>query len=78
MSIVGVTNVVVQRNPAALSDPFELEVSFECLEDLQEDLEWKLVYVGDPEDKTKDQVLYKFNQCFPETRLNLRVVVGRS
>lgn len=57
MSVVGVTNVVVRRNPAALTEPFELEVSFECLEELQEDLEWRLVYVGDAEDKSKDQEL---------------------
>lgn len=56
MSIVYVTNVAVGRNPCAMTDPFELEVSFECLESLQEDLEWKLVYVGSAEDKSKDQV----------------------
>lgn len=55
MSIV-VTNVVVGRNPAGLMEPLELEISFDCLDPLQEDLEWKLVYVGSAEDKTKDQV----------------------
>lgn len=57
MSIVYVTNVVVGRNPSGLFDPFELEISFECLEPLEQDLEWRLIYVGSAEDKTKDQEL---------------------
>lgn len=56
MSIVYVTNVVVGNNPAGLTEPFELEISFECLESLVEDLEWKLVYVGNADDKEQDQV----------------------
>jgi histone chaperone ASF1 len=56
MSIINVTNVVVRRNPAPLTDPFEFEVFFECLHPLSLDIEWKLVYVGDAEEKSKDQV----------------------
>lgn len=39
-------NVTVRNNPAAFTDPYEFEITFECLEPLQKDLEWKLTYVG--------------------------------
>ena len=39
-------NVSVQNNPAAFTDPYKFEITFECLEPLQKDLEWKLTYVG--------------------------------
>lgn len=34
-----------------------LEVQYECLSSLQEDLEWKVIYVGSANDETQDQVL---------------------
>jgi len=27
-------------------DPFEFKIRFNCIEDLQEDLDWKVLYVG--------------------------------
>jgi histone chaperone ASF1 len=46
MATVSLLNVSVRNNPAAFSDPYEFEITFECLEPLQKDLEWKLTYVG--------------------------------
>ncbi|KAK3080068.1 Histone chaperone asf1, partial [Coniosporium uncinatum] len=46
MSVVSLLNVAILNNPAAFQDPYEFEITFECLENLQHDLEWKLTYVG--------------------------------
>eukprot|EP00270_Netrium_digitus_P007349 TRINITY_DN2144_c1_g1_i6.p1 TRINITY_DN2144_c1_g1~~TRINITY_DN2144_c1_g1_i6.p1 ORF type:complete len:206 (+),score=50.99 TRINITY_DN2144_c1_g1_i6:110-727(+) len=57
MSIVKVTEVKVLDNPCAFTDPFRLEISYESLTSLQDDLEWKLIYVGSAEDSKYDQLL---------------------
>eukprot|EP01068_Selenidium_serpulae_P018298 Selendium_serpulae@DN6448_c0_g1_i17.p1 len=57
MSIVNVTHVEVGKNPAPLTENFQLGVVFECLENLQEDLEWRLIYVGTPNSNEWDQEL---------------------
>ena len=46
MSVVSLLNVNVLNNPATFDAPYEFEITFECLEKLQKDLEWKLIYVG--------------------------------
>jgi histone chaperone ASF1 len=62
MSVVSLLGVEVLNNPAKFGDPYEFEITFECLESLQKglscfteisfkkltciDLEWKLTYVG--------------------------------
>lgn len=57
MAKVHVCNVLVQDNPSKFLSKFEFEITFECLEDLPEDLEWKIVYVGSAESEDYDQVL---------------------
>ncbi|KAJ1605325.1 putative ASF1 anti-silencing function 1 like protein [Cryptosporidium canis] len=57
MSLVNVTSVKIFKNPAAITDPFEFEISFECLQSLEEDLEWKIVYISCAESKEMDQEL---------------------
>jgi len=57
MSAVNITNVTVLYNPAAFLNPFQFEISYECLTPLKDDLEWKLTYVGSAEDEKYDQVL---------------------
>jgi len=62
MSVVSLLGVEVLNNPAKFGDPYQFEITFECLESLQKgwshfyvkliqkltriDLEWKLTYVG--------------------------------
>lgn len=46
MATVSLLNVTVRNNPASFNSPYEFEITFECLEPLQKDLEWKLTYVG--------------------------------
>ncbi|KAL9106941.1 MAG: hypothetical protein Q9227_008064 [Pyrenula ochraceoflavens] len=57
MSVVSLLGVKVNNNPAAFSDPYEFEITFECLEQLQKDLEWKLTYVGSATSSEYDQEL---------------------
>ncbi|KAL0480455.1 histone chaperone ASF1A [Acrasis kona] len=57
MSSVMIKDVKVFSNPAPFNSPIEIEVTFECVEELKEDLEWKLVYVGSSEDDAQDQEL---------------------
>jgi len=53
---VRITNVVVLNNPCKFYDPFQFQITFECLQ-ISDDLEWKLIYVGSAENSEHDQVL---------------------
>lgn len=44
-------------NPTYFQNPFQFEITFECLQELDDDLEWKVVYVGSAEDSAHDQIL---------------------
>lgn len=57
MAKVHVLNVVVLDNPAQFMDKLEFEITFESVEDLPEDLEWKIIYVGSAESEEYDQIL---------------------
>ncbi|KAL9226116.1 hypothetical protein vseg_001966 [Gypsophila vaccaria] len=57
MSVVNITNVSILDNPAPFLSPFCFEISYECLDSLKDDIEWKLIYVGSAEDETYDQQL---------------------
>ncbi|KAL9084179.1 MAG: hypothetical protein Q9159_005368 [Coniocarpon cinnabarinum] len=57
MSVVSLLNVDVRNNPAPFAAPYEFEITFECLEPLQKDLEWKVTYVGSATSSEHDQVL---------------------
>ncbi|XP_072946707.1 histone chaperone asf1 [Epargyreus clarus] len=57
MAKVHITNVVVLDNPSPFLNPFQFELTFECREELKEDVEWKMIYVGSAETEEHDQVL---------------------
>lgn len=57
MAKVHITNVVVLDNPSSFFNPFQFELTFECIEELKEDLEWRMIYVGSAESEEYDQVL---------------------
>jgi histone chaperone ASF1 len=44
-------------NPTRFTNPFQFEITFECLQDLDDDLEWKIIYVGDAQNPNHDQTL---------------------
>ncbi|CAI5702771.1 hypothetical protein KXD40_003134 [Peronospora effusa] len=57
MAYITLTNITVLDNPTAFTNPFQFEVTFECTQQLEADLEWKITYVGSAEDESRDQVL---------------------
>ncbi|KAI1333448.1 ASF1 like histone chaperone-domain-containing protein [Xylariaceae sp. FL0016] len=57
MSVVSLLGVNILNNPAKFTDNYELEITFECLEQLSKDLEWKLTYVGSATSDEYDQEL---------------------
>ena len=57
MAAINITNVQVLDNPTKFTNPFQFEIEYECLYDLKDDLEWKLIYVGSAESEKYDQVL---------------------
>ncbi|KAI5855447.1 histone chaperone [Tricharina praecox] len=57
MSVVSLLGVQVISNPAKFLDKYQLEITFECLESLSKDLEWKLTYVGSANSSDYDQEL---------------------
>lgn len=57
MSKIHICKVVVCNNPAPFLEPLEFEITFDCIETLQDDLEWKIIYVGSAETEDFDQTL---------------------
>ncbi|CAM9317118.1 unnamed protein product, partial [Ectocarpus fasciculatus] len=57
MALVNVISVAVLDNPTTFSNPFQFDITFECVRELQDDLEWKVTYVGSAEDASRDQTL---------------------
>ncbi|TGZ83783.1 histone deposition protein Asf1 [Ascodesmis nigricans] len=57
MSVVSLLDVKILNNPTRFTDKYRLEITFECLESLQKDLEWKLTYVGSATSSDHDQEL---------------------
>lgn len=57
MALVNVANMAVLDNPAPFTNPLQFEITFECLEGLEDDLEWKVIYVGSANTTTNDQTL---------------------
>eukprot|EP01067_Filipodium_phascolosomae_P001016 Filipodium_phascolosomae@DN1704_c0_g1_i2.p1 len=56
-SCIRVNKVEVRNEDGPLFKPFEFEITFECLQPLEEDLQWKVTYVGSPESLEWDQQL---------------------
>lgn len=57
MAAASISGVTVVNNPAPFTDPIVLEVTYDCLTHLCDDLEWKVIYVGSAESEEHDQVL---------------------
>ncbi|KAL4254687.1 ASF1 family protein [Abortiporus biennis] len=57
MSLVTIRNVEFLNNPAQFLDPYHFRVTFECIAQLPEDLEWRLIYVSSPGNEELDQEL---------------------
>ena len=58
MALVNVLNIaVVGPNPTVLSAPFSFEVTFSCVGAIDDDLEWRVIYVGSAQGVDYDQEL---------------------
>ncbi|KAI7829177.1 ASF1 like histone chaperone-domain-containing protein [Kickxella alabastrina] len=57
MSVVQITNVNILEPESHFLAPYKFEITFECLSPLEDDLEFKLVYVGSADNTTLDQEL---------------------
>ncbi|WFD05585.1 Histone chaperone asf1 [Malassezia vespertilionis] len=57
MSIVHLQNVEIVNPVARFSDAYIFKVTFECIAPLEDDIEWKLIYVGSAESEKYDQEL---------------------
>eukprot|EP00998_Keelungia_sp_KM082_P009421 NODE_5598_length_688_cov_9.467023_g5575_i0.p1 GENE.NODE_5598_length_688_cov_9.467023_g5575_i0~~NODE_5598_length_688_cov_9.467023_g5575_i0.p1 ORF type:complete len:174 (+),score=33.24 NODE_5598_length_688_cov_9.467023_g5575_i0:57-578(+) len=57
MSAIQVKNISLLQNPAAFTSKYEFEIRFECVEEIEGELNWALVYVGSSESSSHDQVL---------------------
>eukprot|EP01084_Bolivina_argentea_P071447 129892_1 len=56
--IIQLQNVNVLNNPAKFTTNFKFQITFDCVAPgVQEELEWKLVYVGCADNESKDQKL---------------------
>uniref|UniRef100_H2ZJV6 Uncharacterized protein n=1 Tax=Ciona savignyi TaxID=51511 RepID=H2ZJV6_CIOSA len=57
MAKVQIIDVEVLDNPSNFFNPFQFQITFDCMENLRDDLEWKIIYVGSAESEACDQVL---------------------
>ena len=57
MSIVHLQSVEILNAEAKFQDPYIFKITFECISPLQDDIEWRLVYVGSAGDEKYDQEL---------------------
>lgn len=61
MSLVNILNIIVENNPSNFLSPFLFKITFECVQPIKEEIEWKLIYVGSAKDEKYDQVLDSFS-----------------
>ncbi|KAJ2721356.1 Histone chaperone asf1 [Coemansia sp. Benny D115] len=57
MSVVQITNVNILEPETHFLAPYKFEITFECLSNLDDDLEFKLIYVSSADNTSLDQEL---------------------
>ncbi|GAA93689.1 hypothetical protein E5Q_00334 [Mixia osmundae IAM 14324] len=57
MSVINVSSVKLEHAAAPFTEPFTFDITFEALRALDDDVEWKVIYVGSTEDLQHDQEL---------------------
>jgi histone chaperone ASF1 len=61
MTFINVSSIEILSNPAEFTSPLRFKITFECLRDIPDEVEWKLIYVGSSKDQKYDQVLDSFS-----------------
>ena len=46
MPLVNITNVVIENNPSLFLSNFKLVITFECLKEIKDEIDWELIYIG--------------------------------
>lgn len=57
MSSINIVNIVCKNPKDLFTNQFHFEIVFECLSELKNDIEWKLIYIGKADDPSHDQEL---------------------
>jgi len=57
MAKVTISEVEPLQPECLFTDPFKFKIRFNCIEDLQDDLDWKIIYVGSANSNQHDQEL---------------------
>ncbi len=60
MTSLNITNVVVHNNPSPFLTQLKFQITFECIRELPEVVEWKLIYIGSARDPSYDQIIDSF------------------
>lgn len=60
MAFVNITNVIVDNNPAPFLSQLKFHITFECLRELSDLIEWRLIYIGSAKDQCYDQLIDSF------------------
>jgi hypothetical protein len=61
MAQVHINNIVVDNNPAPVLAPLKFHVTFDCFTPLPGTFDWKIIYIGSPENSQFDQVVDSFD-----------------
>jgi hypothetical protein len=61
MAQVHINNIIVQNNPASVLAPFSFQITFEAFNALPGTFDWKIIYIGSPNNPDKDQVIDFFD-----------------
>lgn len=61
MAQVHINNIVVKNNPATVLDPFCFDITFECFSQLPGTFDWKIIYIGSPNNPNCDQLIDSFD-----------------
>lgn len=57
MGYFNITNIQFLQSTQGLTDSFNLKIKFECLRHINQEIQWKVLYVADSEDRACDQEL---------------------
>ena len=60
MAQVHINNIIVKNNPGKALDPFMFDITFECFNSLPGLFDWKIIYIGSPNNQDCDQVIDTF------------------
>lgn len=61
MAQVHINNIIVRNNPAKVEDPLAFDITFECFSQLPGTFDWKIIYIGSPNNSNCDQIIDQFD-----------------